>query len=550
MQRYLILILPIFVSLLSIILSPMVVISSEIIVRPEYYIQSEYRKDSIDYSEIERTFYREKFKVVFSNDSSLRFAYVHIDKYNDNKYTYSLALGDISPYASFIIGNYYVNFGYGLMVGRKRIYDPDVFSPRMNIASRDVFKPCGSGNPIFAFNGLSASLKEEISEIKLSLNIFYSIKERFIDENSYNVGKTTGSMDAIDYKLTKEYNHNEPIDMHTHGAMLSLSAMDLFFFQVYYLSADLQSVSGGEILWDFDETGDQSYGISSLLGCGFVSEYRDDFISIFFEGSVANREMKNEISEIQENVSDNIYGYGYLHGIIFTPPFLVISIIGKDVGPEYYSPYSSSVGEDYPEKGWFFDAELRPFRNLKIGTSISSQKKSSVTSSRYDELPNTQRERIYLHYSYGFFKDLNIILRRIEKKSDDSEKKFQLRESTRLEISKLLKLRLYNTYQSGNNVNSSKLFGVGFEVFLHSYLKTDIHYFKGYISEGNAIYSVVSPIQHSNIRGFFLREDSDLILLKSSLKYKGFFLSSRWFYQFVCKRSIHKRFEFVGSGFF
>lgn len=526
-------------------------ISTKVLIPIEFKIQSEYRKDSIDFNEIEKTFYKERLSVLFSKESRFNITYVFTDKDRVERYTYNLILEDISPHTSLIIGNYYVKFGFGLLVGKKRPYIPDILSPRMKIASNKSTVPCNSGNPVFAFHGISVLLNQEISGIEIFFNSFYSIKERFIDQNSYNSSNIESSLETIDYKYDNDYKNNEPLDIHTHGSILTIQTMHSFLFQTYYLYTNLQSINKDNILWDYQAEGNESYGTSKLTGSGFFVQYKDNFLNFFFEGCFTDREISKQIDGTEKNDQrEDIYGYGFLYGLRFMPDVFSISFIGKEVDSKFYSPYSSSIGEDYPERGWFLEAEVKPFRNLTFVTSLSSQKKSTVTTSSDDELPAIQREEVFLYYSYTFLKKLDIGVRKMKKKSKEDEKKIQFKGSAKFEISKKIMFKLYNIYQKMSDKNPSNIVGSGIMISILKNLKTNIEYMKGYISKSNAIYLIASPIQNSSIPGFFIRKKSDIFIFKLRYKYKRINLSLRYFYQFTRKKSLHNILEFFGSSFF
>jgi len=511
----------------------------------DFYIQSEYRFDSIDYSEIENYFFREKISIMFSRESSLNIACVYMDREYKKRYTWNLFLNDISPKSTFIIGNYFTNYGSGLLIGRKRYYNPDLFSSRLSTVQRHSFIPCNNGNSIFAFNGIASSYREQISEVTLFLNFFYSIKERFFKEDLTNSGEIAYSLDSLDNKLERSYNHNEPVNIHTHGAMLGIKIMDLLLFQIYYIYTDLRSLSRNEVLWDYEETDESGYGTSRLLGSGFFTQYQDDFFSLFIDGSMTSRERT-----IEDAGKENVFDNGFLFGLEFKYSFLAISFIGKEVGDEYYSPYSSSIGEDYPEKGWFFDVKVRPLYNLKIGAALSSQRRCSVASG-VNELPVTRREKLYLYYSYGILEKQDVTIRMMERVDEnDHERRFQVKESMRIGIIKSLKIDLSGIYQRGNKVRASYFFDTGFKIDFLTHLSASCHFSRADISKDNNIYKVISPIRNSSIPGFFIRQDSNIIVLKLDYKYEKIFLSSRYLHQFNNNESINEKFEIFGSGYF
>ena len=88
----------IFLIILTVIIITLTVIKyaqSDLII-PQYYVQSEYRKDSIDYNDMEKTFYRNKAKILFSKGSRFNFTYIYMDELEEDKFTFNLVLNDIS----------------------------------------------------------------------------------------------------------------------------------------------------------------------------------------------------------------------------------------------------------------------------------------------------------------------------------------------------------------------------------------------------------------------------------------------------------------------
>ncbi len=109
--------------------------------------------------------------MLFSSESALNLSYIYLTKEKDYKYTWNVILNDISPNFSFITGNYFAHFGSGLLIGKKRIYDPDIFSFRITDSKtteyKSAFTPCNNGNPVFAFNGLGTAFYLAGSENKI-----------------------------------------------------------------------------------------------------------------------------------------------------------------------------------------------------------------------------------------------------------------------------------------------------------------------------------------------------------------------------------------------
>ncbi len=508
----------------------------------DFSVQSEYKQDTIDYSSTERYFYREKLGIFFSRESSLNISCIYLQHEDIYKYTWNLVLNDISPSASFLFGNYFVNFGTGLLIGRKRFYEPDIFADR-DMKPGNVFSPCNTGNPVFAFSGAAGVFRLRIKDIDFTFNLFYSIKERFTDEESYESGGIS-SMPALDNKITREYNHNEPVQIHTKGGMISAAFLKYLYIQTYFLMTDLRSQYKDEICWDHDESYDESYSIAGLNGFGAFAKYKDDFFSFIADYAVTQKEAVHN-----GDIKKKEYGHGTIFGLEFTPPVLSISIIWKRAGASFYSPYSSSVGEDYPESAWFFDTGINIYSNLKLFIGLSSQKRTGPSSAD-SGLPVTKREKAGIFYSNGFIEKLDVIIRRLEKTADDNTEKLQFKTSSNIYVIKSFSFLLSLIRQRDNCDNISRIYSTGCVFSPSRFLKINFHYVNAKISGENIIYTINSPIMGSTTPGFFARENSDIFILKAGLKFRGCFLSSRYFHQFNAQRSVFRRFEAFASGYF
>jgi hypothetical protein len=513
----------------------------------DFFIQSEYKKDTIDYSDITTYYYRERLSIFFSKESALNLSYIYLTQEKDYKYTWNVILNDISPNLSIITGNYFAHFGTGLLIGQKRIYDPDIFSFRTADSTKpykSAFTPCSTGNPVFAFNGLGSAFTWQALETKFAFNAFYSIKERYVDEESYDSNKINSTIDTLDGKTKDAYNHNEPVEIHTGGVMLSASIFDCILFEAYYLNADIRSLYKDEIQWEYYEALNESSGISKLNGFGIFSQYKDDYLNILVDGVVTQKE-----SVLDNNKRKKDYGFGVLYKLRFTPPFLKMTLAGKEVDSSFYSPYSSSIGEDYPESAWFFDTEIKPYSNIKLITKVSSEKKNTPSSAD-EEIPIIQKEIISINYSYNWLEDLEIAVKRREKTDEEKTITKQLHTSTDIAITKVLKINLSSTYHWINNNSSSKIFIAGFKLIITDYFKIYVNYLLANISNENSIYAVISPLRDSSTQGYIIAQDSNAVVIKSDLAIGEIFFSGRYFYQYNKCKPLHTRLEFYASGYF
>ncbi len=511
----------------------------------DYYLQSEYRNDTIDYDETEKNYFREKAIIHFSKKSSLNLAHVYIDEKDDRRFTWSLVLRDISPSVSFILGHYYVNFGSGLLIGKKSAYNPDIFSQSGKVKHERIFSPCKSGNPTFAFRGIALSYHESAEDVGISINTFYSLKKRYIDENSYEEGATSSNLNSIEYRDDRDFKYHEPIEIRTHGSEFALDLIDLFHFQVHYIYTDVWSYNNREIYWDKRKRGGSESGISNLIGIGYSVQYCDDFVRIFFENDITSK----SLSDNGDKKVDSS-GYGILYGAALRHPIVNVSLILKDTNKEYYTPYESSMGSGYPEEGWFFNAGVKPGRGLKLGVATSYERKTSINS-RDLEIPVIRKEMFYMSYSSRPINRCTMTLRRVEKKEyGDNWKRIQLRSGIEIDAPGHCSMTLSAIYQNGEGTNSSELYTGGIKMTAIPYVRSTLSIGRAEISEGNNIYAVISPIRYTNVPGIFIRKESSLFVMKTDVSYKKISLSVRCLYQFEGDKVLQRRLDLFGSGYF
>jgi len=508
-----------------------------------YWIQSEFRHDTLDGDTRERQFFREKVTIFFSQESKLHCAYVYLDHEDSRRFTWSLVLRDISPVASLFVGYYYVNFGKGLLIGRKRILNPDTFAQEKRRPGDKSFSPCMSGNPFFAFHGAALSYYERFEHVNISMNCFYSSKKRFIDDLSYDQGSTTRRINTIEYETERNSRYSQPVEVITHGSECILHVIDLIHVGMHYVYTDISSFSGKKISWESRKDGEN--GMSNLIGYGLHIQYRDDYTEIFIEKDITVRDNNRE----NRYGVRNTIGSGMIYGLIFSNSFMRTALIMKNTEGEYNAPYGSTIGVDCPEKMILFDMTTKPFSRVKLGSSVSYERKKSIDQRVYNR-PVMRKERIFLAYSNTIIRKLMLSFRRVEERREFVQKRFQVRSGSAIGFWKYGSFLFSTTYQIGNHLGASKLYTAGIQIQAAPFFKSVAYYGRAEVSEDNEIYAVLSPMRSSNVPGIFLRQHSQIIVVKAECKYRSFLVSMRTFYQFGSQGVIHRRFEIYGSGNF
>lgn len=508
-----------------------------------YRIQSEFRHDTLIGDTRERQFFREKVTIFFSKESKLHCAYVYIDHEHSRRFTWSLVLRDISPVASLFVGYYYVNFGKGLLIGRKRMLNPDTYAQEKRRPGDKSFAPCMSGNPFFAFRGVALSYYEQFTHVDISMNCFYSTKKRFIDDLSYDRGSTARRINTIEYETEKNHRYSQPVEVITHGSECTVHVIDLIHVGMHYVYTDISSFSRKGISWESSRDGEG--GMSNLVGYGLLIQYRDDYTEIFFEKDITIRDRNRE----NRYGVRNIIGSGMIYGLIYSNSFMRTALILKNTEEKYNAPYGSSIGVDYPEKMILFDLTVRPFARVKLGSSISCERKKCIDQRVYNR-PVMKKERIFITYRNTVIRKLMLTFRRVEERREFVRKRFQVRSGSEIEFWQHGSLLFSTTYQIGNHLGASKLYTAGIQIKANPFFKSVAYYGRAEVSEDNEIYAVLSPMRSSNVPGIFLRQHSQIIVVKAECKYRSFIISMRTFYQFSSQTVIHRRFEIYGSGNF
>jgi hypothetical protein len=508
-----------------------------------YYLNGEYRNNAIDYENIEYDFYRCRGGIFFSEDSSFNLALVYVRSKHEKKCTWNLSLKDISPSFSLVMGNYLINCGYGLLLGRKNPFNPDIFIRKEKSSDDGIVVPVNSGNPSFSFYGLAASGLLNCDGNIFSLYSFYSSNKRYINEDEYYLKKSDSRLSTIQGLFARDYNHTEPIDVMSAGSIISFTIEKMLLLQLYYLYTDIKTASGDEIQWESDTENKSESGTSNLHGIGFFAKYSDDYIILFWESDLSIRK-----AIFADNYAKNITGFGILYGIKFSHPAVLVSLIRRETASKYYAPFGSSIGEDHPERGWFFDAKHDFPDYFSIGASISAEKKLIVDQAD-NEPTETRREKCYLKFANSWIKsDFSIIFMQT-KNGEESRKKIQYNNSDEI-ILDIISFKIFLICQKCDNTGYSALMAAGVSLRFFSFLSMSACYCRGIINGNNTIYTIISPLENSSIPGFSINKSSDIIIINLKFRFEAIDFSFRYLHQFVDAKTYQKKIEFVGSAYF
>lgn len=499
-----------------------------------YIIQQEYRTDSIDYDGFDKTFTRERVKVSLSPETFFNYTHVNMNL-TENRITWNFVSSDAVPFMKLIAGNFSVNFGGGLLSGR-RVYIPDdPYQTKIYFSFSKTFIPDVSGNPAFSFNGIGLSGFLTWKDFRFSAHTFYSIRPRYISDDPYISPSTDSTIKSTALKLNYDHNNQFPVIINDTGAMIELKYLN-FSSQFYFIYSDIKS---GEdfILWDYNINPFRTGGVKHYLGYGTFSKYEDDYLVLFGEASGTSRCFSSNGSD-----SEWVNGFGAQFGIIYKHPVFRIKIAGKFSGEDFYAPYGSTGTGS--ESRWHAGADFKINRNLSTGISVEASKNLSP-SSFYSILYSSQRMEFFVKYNFlnRFIIQgaVNFISRDAEYGTNESKQfKFKIKNY----LNKNFKAEISAVYQNSSGMES---FGAGIGSGLRiSFFNADINYSFYNITGDNYIYSIIDPMPYSVSSGSFIRSGISVLTAKILLKFdKGSFII-RYQTQFDYSSVLSNRLEIIG----
>ena len=509
----------------------------------DFSIQGEYRHDALDYESEERDFYRVKASAFFSKESAMYASAVCRQKISESSYTWCLVLGDASPFLRLYAGHYRAGFGSGLLLGHRTAYNPDPFSRRESSGVEDPFAPVKSGNPAYAFRGAALSAIVPLGPLSLSAHPFFSIHSAHLNEDGYYSGATGSSLETLS-NSKRDRTHTEPVSLRTLGSTVSLNApYTLLSFCCVY--TDLRTQADKVLRFDAEESHGRVRSIRALDGAGAFARYSDGCLTLFFEAAASVRKMSGSGGNGRD-----LRGYGALGGVRFSHPLLSLSVIRKESGRDFYAPFGGSIGESYPERGWFADARVRLIDSLAVGGSVSAERKLRIDSGD-EERPFTLREQVYARFSNSWVRMLQLSAKIMEKKEGNERRhKEQYVLAGELAPAGPLLVQCQAIYQHSSSARDSLLAGAGVKITLFGYCTLRLHYARGFITGGNPIYTVIAPADGANIPGFFVKRNSDILASKFTLRYEPLSLSCRYLHEFSGGRTQERRLEIAGGGIF
>jgi hypothetical protein len=501
-------------------------------------VQAEYRRDTIDYDDREKSFTREKVGCAFG-ESSASITHVYISEDNEHRFTGSLALRGISPYVDCIAGHYYANFGAGLIAGKKTYASPDPFTRSLIVSRGDPFTPCTGGNPLYCFQGVAAGFIIPAESFTLSVRGFFSYRDRFVRNDNYLPGVTGTSFTSILARAVRDYRYAEPVEISDYGCVIDLRVADRLLLQAYFLYAGIRRSTGSPLLWNYGDRG-LLLGEKAFYAYGFFAQYRDDYISLFMEIGIPSRVMST-VSGRRGTIRD----YGLLYGVTFTHEACALTFSGKNCGRNFYAPYGA--GTAYAESAWLVGLAVRPRRFVTLHGSFYAEKKLS-SASALSYLPFLKRERLRVKYAVPRKASCSFQVTALQdEKKNRAEHSLQVKVSAAVYIMESILLTASGTARREEGNAWSGSVRARMSLCLLRYFSLSFSYSRFFVFRGDPLYAPRPSGSDSISTGRYIDESSHVISCRLSARYRDFRFSASYQHRFTGDRTLEQRLELSGT---
>ncbi|HOT44577.1 MAG TPA: hypothetical protein PLM53_08935 [Spirochaetota bacterium] len=508
---------------------------------PRVVITAEYRQDTLDYDDVEKRFFRETARLTFGG-SSASFTHVNVGMTRENRFTWHIRLRGLSPYCEAIIGNYFANFGAGLLVGRKTALSPDLFKRTLTVSLGNPFTPCSSGNPYFSFQGIAAGLRYSSEGVSLSLDGYYSFRNRFARTDRRFPGYTGSTFNSILMRTKKDYRYSEPVEIHDCGYSLILRIAGHLTMQSYFIYSSIKRSGNHNLVFNYD-TRPAPGGEKNFYGYGFYFQYRDDYILIFvdfcFPGRVISR---------GDGRTRTVRGFGIMYGLAFRARTCSLSFTGKQTDTDYYSPYSS--GKSTPGTACMTSFSVRPFSKFTLGASFFTEK-NRMPSGNEQYLRFTRREQVF--FGYGAHLKGSCSVRAALVEWDTKEKKerhLRISSSSKIYIMKSILFTFGGAVQRKIPGRYSGYLSVGTRFTLFNAVTFTLRYSRFCIASGTPLYAAADRQAGSINRSMAVKSSSNILTGGLVARFEGCRLSLEYLHQFTRRRTIRNSIEAAATCLF
>jgi len=349
-------------------------------------LKAEYRSDIIDYDGRRRSFCREKALIRFEGGSAGITHLFLVDR-REHRFTWHIHLASLSPYWAFILGNYRLNLGSGLIAGSKIRYEPDPFRCPSGVSLGGLYRPCDTGNPLLCFRGAASSATLPLDHISFTVSGFFSTRNRYC-RNSSPFEATTDSLATIFNTYQKSGRRTTPAEIIDWGATAEARIYNLIHLQGYFLWTEIRAPAGKALIWDAYGRNGFS-GERGLSGYGFFARYRDDYFTIFIDVAASFK-----VSSLAPGRNRRSRAIGLQCGIAYRHQACALSFSVRSAGAGFYAPYSSSSTRG--GTSCRAAASFRPHPVWRFGAKIAAEQPTAAVRRKFRSWKRL--ERVYLAF--------------------------------------------------------------------------------------------------------------------------------------------------------
>ncbi len=334
-----------------------------------------YGNDTTSYDDTTQTVIRSKNQLKLDKHSIISSS--HIFKTVNSSHTMSNGILYSSSQLpiQLLAGNYFINYGCGLLIGKKNYNSSDIFSYSGFSSMADIHSRNTSGNPIFSFSGLSIILGNNDNTKGLHLHLFYSIRDRFTDIK--NGRYTTSSLHTVASKTDRGNRHL--VRLTDRGSMLQYKGL-FFTMQLYHSDSRLFDDSSTSIGWSYNAVSESAQHKQSMTGM-YIS-YKDPYVYANIEYGLSNI-LHITASELKNK-------FAFLSNCGFTHKVIQFRFAHRQYADYFYTPYSTFSNSLKNADQYMLTLKMSKIFNISAiiysETTISGSQLSHFRSANHEKI--------------------------------------------------------------------------------------------------------------------------------------------------------------------
>ncbi len=345
-------------------------------------IDAEMLRDMINYEDEEkRLFLRTSLCESIEEKYFFNLFLIRDFKKDKTDFTWNIKISEVNNSFDFILGNYNLRFGSGIIFGKRTLFSGNSFDKSFSLSKDKKIITSTGTNPAGSLFGIASDIYFNEENIKTGIVPFFSIQRRYIKEEEISQGYITSTLQTLTYKTEKDGSYNAPVDILTSGLMSYCNIYDLLKIQLYYSQTEIKDPNMNEIKWEFNKS--LQSGIKKYSVTGLFIEYTDENISLFIEPAISIREFDN-----------NLKGHGLVWGITVRNRIAYLSIKGKNCDENFFAEHSNSSIN--PSNIFEITSGFMLCDKYEFGASVYNEKNLNPSYQR-DYISGIRKEEIFFN---------------------------------------------------------------------------------------------------------------------------------------------------------